>query len=251
MQQIRLPRGEWWYDPTASLGPEGGFGAVFAGGRAAGDRSVAVKRLKLSARDAAHRELRIANELAGQAFEHVVPILDAGLDAELDSYFVIMARATRSLQDELRSGKRFNDAEAIDVLGQIAKGLAEVPTIIHRDLKPANVLLHDGRWKVADFGIARFVEETTSLHTLKECLSPPYAAPEQWRMERATTATDIYALGCIGFVLLTGGPPFPGPSPADYHEQHVQASPPVLEAHDPRLRSRSAARSRPRALLAR
>jgi len=74
------------------------------------------------------------------------------------------------------------------------------------DLKPDNILYHDGKWKIADFGIARFVEEATASNTLKEFLSPWYAAPEQWRLERATHGTDVYALGCIAFCLLTGKP---------------------------------------------
>jgi serine/threonine protein kinase len=148
-----------------------------------------------------------------------------------------MPLAQGSLQDSLDSGTKFSDAQAADVLLQIASGLAEVDDIAHRDLKPANILCHEGIWKIADFGIARFVEENTSLATLKECLSPPYAAPEQWQLERATPATDIYALGCIGHALLTGRPPFQGPSVEDYRQQHLFSAPPTLNQTAPRLRS--------------
>lgn len=86
------------------------------------------------------------------------------------------------------------------------------------------MLLHDGKWKIADFGIARFVEDATSAHTVREFLSPQYAAPEQWIGERATQATDVYALCCVAYTLLTGEPPFPGP---DYQRQHTSESPPV------------------------
>ena len=135
---------------------------------------------------------------------------------------------------------------------QIAKGLDEVPDIVHRDLKPGNVLLHEGKWKVADFGIARFAEESTSLATLKDWLSRDYAAPEQWRAERASHSTDIYALGCIAYALLTGQPPFTGQSREDLREQHLSASPPTLPSTvDSRLRTltssmlRKLAESRP------
>jgi serine/threonine-protein kinase len=101
-------------------------------------------------------------------------------------------------------------------------------------LKPANVLWHDERWKIADFGIARFVEDSTSLQTLRGFLSPPFAAPEQWRLERASAATDIYALGCLAYSLLTGEPPLCGP---DYREQHLGSPPPDLTTSHPRLRS--------------
>lgn len=236
MPVIRLPRGQWSYDESAPLGPEGGFGIVYAGeGRDIGP--VAVKRLKVAAADAAHRELRIAGELAGKALPHVIPTYDAGEDADSGSYFVVMAKAERSLQDELRSRKTFDDTAAMDVLAQIAQGLSDVGQLVHRDLKPGNVLLHDGVWKVADFGIARFIEESTSLNTLKDCLSPQYAAPEQWRMERASGATDVYALGCIGYALLTGKPPFSGPLVENFSRQHQHDEPPTLDGHDGRLRS--------------
>jgi serine/threonine protein kinase len=165
------------------LGPEGGFGVVYPG---SGDehQDVAVKKLKLEAHEAAHRELRIAEEFIGRTFRHVLPFLDAGQDAESGFYFVVMPRAEKSLEDELQSGRTWEDVDAAGILLEIAEGLSEVPDVVHRDLKPGNILLHEERWKVADFGIARFVEESTSLRTLKECLSPRYAAPEQWLYER-------------------------------------------------------------------
>lgn len=63
-------------------------------------------------------------------------------------------------------------------------------------------------WKICDYGIARFFASVTSEGTLKHFCSSWYAAPEQWREERATNATDVYALGCIGFALITGSPRF-------------------------------------------
>lgn len=236
MKLIRLPGGEWSYDEGAPLGPEGGFGIVYAG--EGGDVGpVAVKRLKVEAENAAHRELRIAADLVGKSLPHVIPVYDAGEDAESGSYFLVMARAEGSLQGEINNGRTFGDPEAADVLLEIAQGLSEVGQFVHRDLKPGNVLLHNGTWKVADFGIARFVEESTSLRTLKDCLSPPYAAPEQWRLDRATGATDVYALGCIGYALLTGQPPFSGPLQEDYSQQHQHEPPRSLDGHDDRLRS--------------
>jgi hypothetical protein len=236
MPKIKLPSGEWYYDANKPLGREGGFGQVFAG-TAEGHGALAVKRIKLEAEDAAHRELRIADELAGTQFSHVIPIFDSGQDAESGSYFVIMSRAEKSLEDELNAGHTFSDSDAAKIMLQIALGLSEVSQIIHRDLKPGNVLYHDGKWKVADFGIARFVEESTSLRTLKDCLSPQYAAPEQWRFEHSTHATDVYALGCIGYALITGHPPFAGPMSEDFRKQHLSSEPPKLTAIDPQLQS--------------
>jgi serine/threonine-protein kinase len=115
--------------------------------------------------------------------------------------------------------------------------LKEIGVLVHRDLKPANVLYHEGKWKIADFGIARFVEEATSTHTVKDFLSAQYAAPEQWKGEHATYATDIYAFSCIAHVLFRGEPPFPGPTTPDFQRQHISENPPQLEGVDPRLRA--------------
>ena len=193
MKTIKLPRGTWRYDPDRRLGDEGGFGTVYAG-LGEGDEEVAIKRLHLTAAKAAHRELRIADDLIGQKYLYVIPVLDAGQDAESDDYFVVMARAEGSLQDAIDVGEINGEAEAAAIMENIVRGLQEASGIVHRDLKPANVLFHEEKWKIADFGIARFVEAATSANTLKKELTPYYAAPEQWRGQRATTATDVYAL---------------------------------------------------------
>ncbi len=231
--RIRLPRGEWFYDPVRPLGPAGGFGEVFEGRDQAG-QPVAVKRLKVTVGEAAHRELKIADELAGKSFGHVLAVFDSGEDSEGGGYFVVMPRAERSLADELRTRRLLPSAEATDILRQIAVGLKEVENLIHRDLKPGNVLYHDGRWKIADFGIARFVEDATSANTVRDFLSAQYAAPEQWTGEHATHATDVYALSCVAYVLLTGEPPFPGP---DFRRQHTSENPRALTPADARLRA--------------
>ena len=59
-------------------------------------------------------------------------------------------------------------------------------------------------------------------------MSLPYAAPERWREERATTATDVYSLGVIAYELLFGSLPFAGPAPHDFREQHLHSAPPFL-----------------------
>jgi serine/threonine-protein kinase len=219
MLTIKLSTGVFEYNPAKPLGKRGGFGQVFAG-KTANGQDVAIKKLHVSAADAAHRELKIANELKGNSKEHVIPFIDAGEDASTGHYFVVMAKAEGSLQGTLEKDGPLIDVKAASVLLQIVKGLLEVGELVHRDLKPDNILFHEGRWKIADFGIARFIEEATSSNTLKDCLSPYYAAPEQWLFERATHATDVYALGCIGFFLLTGQPPFIT-NPREEHQKGV------------------------------
>jgi len=236
MNKIKLEIAEWEYDTNKQLGPEGGFGVVYQG-TGAKFGSVAIKKLKISANQAAHRELKIAKELAIRKLVNVIPVYDSGQDANSNSYFVVMALDEKSLEEEFKGNKLCDDMQAVAILLDIAKGLSEVSDIVHRDLKPGNVLYHEGKWKVADFGIARFVEDATSLHTLKGWLSQPYAAPEQWNSEHTTTATDIYALGCIGYFILTGHPPFQGPNEADFKRQHLSETPPKIGDHCPHLTS--------------
>ena len=230
MNTIKLPTGIFEYDPAKPLGRRGGFGQVFAGQTANGDE-VAVKKLHVSAADAAHRELRVADEFRGRTFRNVIPFIDSGEDADTGDYFVIMPRAERSLQSVIDSDGPLNASGTANVLLQIVNGLIEVGEVVHRDIKPDNILFHEGKWKVADFGIARFLEAATSNNTLKDCLSPGYAAPEQWRLERSAHATDVYALGCVGYCLLTGTPPFTeNPS-----EEHQNAIIPSFQCDDSRL----------------
>jgi eukaryotic-like serine/threonine-protein kinase len=233
LRSIRLPVGEWEYDESKPLGKPGGFGEVFHGIGANG--SVAIKRLKVNADQAAHRELNIGQSLMQQSFSNVVPVLDAGQDSESDRYFLVMPVCAFSLQDKINEADgAIDEAIAMAAINGIINGLTEVENIVHRDLKPANVLYHEGTWKIADFGIAKFVEDSTSMETLRNSLTPMYAAPEQWRGERPTAATDIYALGCIVHSLFTGKPPFNG-SIDDIRESHLHKVPSSVAVLPPRF----------------
>ncbi len=236
MVEIALEGGVWVFDPSKPLGPAGGFGEVFLGSNESWPE-VAVKRLHLNASEAAHREIRIAQELMGRNLAHVLPILDVGQDSRSDRYFVVMPRALESLQDRIDRDGPLAETEAVRVLLDVLRGLCEVADLVHRDLKPPNILHHEGSWKIGDFGIARFVEDATSARSLKDCLSPAYAAPEQWLLQRATNSTDIYSLGCVAHAMIAGAPPFPGPDQASYMDQHLKTSPPPVSTASPQLRT--------------
>jgi hypothetical protein len=232
--EIKLERAAWQFDESERLGPKGGFGEVFKG--IGQDGSVAIKRLHISAAAAAHRELNIGRKLASKTPDHVVPVLDCGQDADSDRYFLVMPICEESLQDKLtREGPLAWDSAQAIIL-DIISGLLEVGDIVHRDMKPGNVLRHDGRWKIADFGIAKFVEDSTSLQTLRDALTPSYAAPEQWLGQRPTAATDVYALGCIIHAIVNGKPPFGGDLDS-VRNAHLHNPPPDLQGVDPRLAS--------------
>ena len=172
----------------------------------------------------AQRELLFVD--LGEA-RNVVPIVDSGEHG--DEYVLVMPRAEKALRDHIEGGG-LTEAEAVAALSDIAGALDDLDgRVVHRDLKPENVLLLNGRWCLADFGISRYAEATTAPDTRKYAMTAPYAAPEQWQFERATAATDIYALGVIGYEMLAGARPIAGPSPEQYREQHLQQTPPQLQ----------------------
>lgn len=116
METIKLPGGEWHYDAREPLGQVGGFGEVFRGRGPDGD--VAVKRLKLTAAQAAHRELDISKYLRGRKLQHVVPILDSGQDADSERYFIVMPLCDENLQEVIdRQGSNLKLDSALEAGG--------------------------------------------------------------------------------------------------------------------------------------
>jgi serine/threonine protein kinase len=208
----------------------GGFGQVYA---VTSDDTVAVAKF-IPKEHGADRELLFVN-LAG--IRNVVPIIESG-ETE-DHWVLVMPRAEKSLREHIaEAAGHFSVPETVRILSDIAATLADLDgRVVHRDLKPENALFLNGHWCLADFGISRYAEATTAPDTQKYALSPPYAAPERWRSERATGSTDVYALGVIAFELLSSSRPFPGPSWEDYRDQHLHADPPPLEGVPPSLAS--------------
>lgn len=209
---------------------EGGFGQIFEASSIGGRRAV-VKLVPKA--PGAQRELLFDLPEA----PNVLPAIDRG---EWGDYWVlVMPRAECSLRERLEKapGPLPHD-ETMAILRDIASGLAGMlGKVVHRDLKPENILLWQERWCIADFGIARYAEATTAPDTRKGAWSPPYAAPEQWRFERATPATDVYALGVIAFELIEGHRPYPGPNTEAFREQHLHGKPPEAYRADLPLRA--------------
>jgi serine/threonine protein kinase len=212
-----------------SLG-SGGFGRVYAA-TLDGEEAVA----KLVPKDpGAQRELLLAGDLSG--VPNVVPVI--GVGETDDSWAIVMPRAEQSLRNFLEAlGRPLEQSEAVPVLLDVTQALVSLSAkdVVHRDLKPDNVLLLDGRWCLTDFGISRYAEATTAIDTWKYSMTKPYAAPEQWRTQRATSATDVYAFSIMAFEMLIGRWPFEGP---DFRDQHLHQVPPSLSAEvDSPLRS--------------
>jgi len=211
----------------ARIGDPSGFGAISLA--TAEDGTSGVVKL-IPKRPGAEREM-LFEDLAG--VPNVVPIIDSGETP--DAWVIAMPRAERSLRAELEAaGDQLTVETALPILIDIARALAELDgRVVHRDLKPENVLRLDGAWCLADFGIARYAEASTAPETWKGAFSAPYAAPERWRFERATSAADVYSLGVIAYELLMGAWPFPGPTFDDFREQHLHHDAPDVTGAAP------------------
>lgn len=223
----------WRYWTDQPLGTPGGFGGVYAA-EAADGKPMAVKVIEKVRPSGVlddrllRREVEIGRRVADAGGNLLLPVIDV---AEMDDkLLLVMARADGALADLTLP---IDDAAAIAVMTDIAAGLQELHAIgiIHRDLKPANVLSHGGRWKLADFGIARDEEIGTQNPTFVGWGSPPYMAPELWEARRPTVKTDLYALGCVGFELVGAKPPYTGDNAALRDAHLSQAVPDVPTAN--------------------
>jgi eukaryotic-like serine/threonine-protein kinase len=195
----------------------GGMATVYLAHDLKHDRKVAIKVLRpeLSAVLGSGRFLAEIRTTANLQHPHILPLHDSG---EVDgTVFYVMPFVTgESLRDRLTREKQLPIPDAVRIAQEVAGALdyAHRQGVIHRDIKPENILLHDGRALVADFGIAlaassaggsRMTETGMSLGT------PTYMSPEQAMGERNLDArTDVYALGCVLYEMLTGDPPFTG-----------------------------------------
>lgn len=201
----------------------GGFGRVYVAQSVNGEQ-VVIKLIPKA--PGADREL-LFEELSG--VPNIVPVLDHG---EWEDFWVlVMPRADMSLREYIvEHGGCLPVDDAIRVLIDIAEALVSIEgRVVHRDLKPENILLLESHWCLVDFGIARYAEATTAPDTQKYAMTPPYAAPEQWRGERASSTTDVYATGVIAYEILEGRQPFPGPEMHDYRQQHLEDTPPPIQ----------------------
>src|SRR6185436_5740819 len=144
-----------------------------------------------------------------------------------------------SLEERIRTGGAQEVGQALEWLEQAAAALdaAHRHGVVHRDVKPANLMLdRNGTVHVADFGIASAAGLQSLTMTGTVLGTAGYLAPEQAQGERATPASDRYALAVVAYELLTGQRPFESESPTAEATAHVQAEvPPVSPQLDPVL----------------
>jgi eukaryotic-like serine/threonine-protein kinase len=207
----------------------GGAGEVWRGEDTVLARQVAVKllrRLEGDQMDAVERFRTEAQAAARLTHPNVVATYDVGT-ANGQVFLVMELVNGPDLAQLLRTKGLPPDRFVADIALQGARALdaAHAAGIVHNDVKPGNLLLApDGTLKMTDFGIAQAsgVDGATGPVLLG---TAAYVSPEQVRGERATPASDWYALGCVLYELLEGTTPFVGPDVMDVMHQHLDAAP--------------------------
>jgi len=196
---------------------QGGMATVYLAEDLKHARQVAIKVLRpeLAAVIGAERFLSEIKTTANLQHPHILPLFDSG---ECDGFlFYVMPYVEgESLRNRLSREKQLAIGDAVRIAAEVADALdyAHKRGIVHRDIKPENVLLHDGRALVADFGIALAASkagESRMTQTGMSLGTPSYMSPEQAMGEREITGrSDVYALGCMLYEMLSGDPPFTG-----------------------------------------
>ena len=211
------------YDVIGELG-RGAMGIVYKAADPTIGRQIALKVLSFdsSTDEGTHspqemfmREVRAAGRLAHPS---IVTIHDAFEDAETKTSCIVMELVPgKTLESILLSGHVKTVEQTLDLVRQVAEGLdyAHRNQVVHRDLKPANILVtEDGRIKITDFGIAKVLAREGVVRTVGVMGTPSYMSPEQVKGGEIDARADLFSLGIILFLMLTGQKPFMGDTAA-------------------------------------
>lgn len=245
----------WPFELLDKLG-EGGMGVVYRARYVVNDKEFAVKLLPKDVTDETvlarfERELEILKTLK---HPHIVRTFGGVCKNKRRFYAMELVRGG-TLEDLFIKRGRLPWEQVVEYGQQMCEGLAysHERQIIHRDIKPANFLLsNSGRLKLADFGLASVAASRRITSAGMTAGTYHYMAPEQIRGEDVTPQTDIYALGCVFYELLSGQAPFDGETPAEILQKHLQKTPqrlgqlvpdcpPVLESLIEEMMSKDAA----------
>jgi eukaryotic-like serine/threonine-protein kinase len=218
----------------------GGMSSVWLAERNDGrfERRVAVKFLNLAliGREGEARFKREGKILGLLVHPHIADLIDAGVSPAGQPYLVLDHIEGDHI-DRYCDDHRLDIPARLELFIDVAEAVAKAHAnlIVHRDLKPSNVLVReDGQVKLLDFGIAKLLENEQQGAPLTQltaeggrAMTPQFAAPEQLKGEAITTATDVYALGVLLYLLLTGQHPSgPGPyTPTDLVRSIVDTEP--------------------------
>lgn len=235
---------------------EGGMGAVYEARQEPLDRRVALKTLHADHAKNQESIARFFNEakvLSRLEHPSIVQVSDFGNAADGTAYLVMEYLRGQSLASRLdtlaEKGQRLPIATALQVCVQVSDvlSLAHTQGIVHRDIKPANLMLvadpvapGGERVKVLDFGIAKLSDDRGGVKTATDQVmgTPAYMSPEQCAGAGGVDAqTDVYALGCVLYELLSGRTPFVADGPGRLIGMHLFQEPPPLRSVAPQVPS--------------
>jgi CHASE2 domain-containing sensor protein/predicted Ser/Thr protein kinase len=198
----------------------GAMGVVYRASDPRLERDVAIKVLPgraLADEKVRRRFRREALALSKLNHPHIAGIMDFDSQDGTDFLVMELVRGT-PLTGRIRHGA-LAESEVVRLTCEVAEALVEAHArgVIHRDLKPENIMLTgEGKVKVLDFGVAMFLDETTTVATKSQLTEAghmvgtlPYMAPEVLKGERVDGRSDLYSLGVIAFQMATGRRPFP------------------------------------------
>lgn len=220
------------YTVLGKLGA-GAMATVFKARQVSLDRLVAIKILprKFTSDPQFIERFYAEGRAAAQLnHPHIVQAYDVGKAGEFH-YFVMEYVEGSTVYDQIIARKRYNEAEAIEIILQVALALehAHDKGLIHRDVKPKNIMMSKaGVVKLADMGLARAISdrEAAEAEAGKAFGTPYYISPEQVRGERDIgPPADIYSLGCTLYHMVTGRVPFEGKDPSEVMKKHLKAAP--------------------------
>lgn len=208
------------YEVLSTLG-KGGMGIVYKARHVPLNRVVAIKMIISGAQASAEQISRFQREAEAAAHlshPNIVSVYEVGEHNGLP-YFSLEFVDGKTVSDLMKE-TTFTAKRAAELLIPVSRGVeySHQMGVLHRDLKPQNILLtEDGTPKVADFGLAKRLDDDNDQDKTREGVilgTPGYMAPEQARVsDKVGPQTDVYALGCILYYLMTGRPPFTAPTP--------------------------------------
>jgi len=219
----------WPFELIEQIG-EGGMGVVYRARYVVNNREVAVKMLPAD----------VTDKIVLQRFERELEVLKSlkhpnivrcfgGLCEDKGRFYAMELVTGGTLENELQRKGRLAWESVVEYGMQMCAALdwAHQQGVVHRDVKPSNFLLtNDGQLKLGDFGLATMAAARKITQAGKTAGTFLYMAPEQIRGQEVTSRTDLYALGCVFYELLTGRPPYVGDAPATTLHMHLKDSTP-------------------------
>jgi len=220
---------------------QGGMAIVYLAEDVRHHRQVAVKVLRgeLAATLGSDRFFREIEVAARLQHPPILPLLDSG-EADGFYFYVMPYIAGESLRERLARVGELPIHDAVKILVEVVDALAAAHAagVVHRDIKPDNVMLSGRHALVMDFGVAKAVSEATGRNKLTTAGvalgTPAYMAPEQAAADpHLDHRVDIYAVGAVGYELLTGAPPFSGASSQEILAAHMTRAPEPISSRRP------------------